>query len=179
MKNGTIIYLNGVTSTGKTSIARAIQELADQNYYYLSHDIFQSLISRKHLQTDYWLYLSEAIICEYKTAKLLSESGINVIIDGMILDKEEFVAYHDKSHYDILKEIFYKSNIYMIEVFCPLEECKQRNIIRCDRYENQSQEQSMVMVKNVEYDYKVETHIYTAKECASSILKHIFLNNKE
>lgn len=40
MRKGIIIYFNGVTSTGKTSIAKSIQELANQNFYYLSHDTF-------------------------------------------------------------------------------------------------------------------------------------------
>lgn len=175
MRKGIIIYLNGVTSTGKTSIAKSIQELANQNFYYLSHDTFQSLISYKYLERDYWLYLSEAIICEYKTAKLLTEEGINVIIDGMILDKEEFIRYYNKSHYELLKDIFAESNLHMIEVFCPLEECKRRNLERGDRYENQSYEQNLIIEKNIYYDCRVETHKNTTRECAESILSYLEL----
>ncbi len=170
MQKGKVIYLNGVTSTGKTSITEAIQELADENFYRLSHDIFQNLISPKYLQKDYWLYLSEAITLEYKTAKLLSDSGINVIIDGMVLNNEEFITHQNKSHYEIIKEIFNCESFFMIEVFCPLDECKKRNIARGDRYENQSEEQHSIMTSNIVYNLKVETHKNTANECANIIL---------
>ena len=39
MKRGKIIYLNGVTSTGKTSIARVIQDTADEFFYLIGSDI--------------------------------------------------------------------------------------------------------------------------------------------
>ena len=168
MPQGIILYLNGVTSTGKTTLANSLQEQANVNFYNFSNDIFQQMISRKFLEQNYWKYLSEAIIQAYKTAKLMSDNGINVIYDGMILDVDEL-----KPHYEKIKTIFSNSPLKMIEVYCPLKICKQRNIERGDRGINQSEEQNSIMVKNIKYDISVDTSINDSKECAKIILNGI------
>ena len=58
----------------------------------------------------------------------------------------------------------------MVEVFCPLEECRRRNIARGDRGENQSHEQNEIMNKTVKYDFCVDTSVDSAIECARKIL---------
>ena len=128
MNKGKIIYLNGVTSTGKTTLSKAIQQMADMNFYHMSFDMFQQMISMKFLNENYWKCLSEAIIATYHTAKILSDMNINVIVDGMLLEMPEFQLNYKKSHYEIFKSIFSDCPLLLIEVFCPLEECKKRNI---------------------------------------------------
>jgi adenylylsulfate kinase/chloramphenicol 3-O phosphotransferase len=61
----------------------------------------------------------------------------------------------------------------MVDVFCPLELCRERNLARGDRYETQSEEQWNVWNKNVAYDMRVETHLHTPEECAEQILRKI------
>ena len=166
MSKGMILFLNGVTSTGKTTLAKAIQEKANVNFYTFSNDTFQQMISPKFLKQDYCKYLSEAIIQAYHTTKLMSDNGINIVFDGMLLDIEEL-----KPHYKRLKTILKNSPLKMIEVTCPLEICRQRNILRGDREVNQSDEQNNIMAKNIEYDISVDTSIYTPEQCAQIILK--------
>ena len=173
MQNGIVIYLNGVTSTGKTTLAKAIQEKADMNFYTFSHDTFQQMISHKFLSRDYWGYLSEAIIQAYKTAKMMSDNGINIIYDGMVLEVDEL-----KPHYEQINKIFSDTPLIMVDVFCPLEICKQRNIERGDRGVNQSVEQSSIMSKNVKHDISVDTSLNSAEECAKIILDKLFLQAK-
>jgi len=168
MPKGIILYLNGVTSTGKTTLAKEIQEKADVNFYTLSHDTFQQMISQKFLRQNYWKHLSEAIIQAYQVAKQMSDNGINVIYDGMILETDEL-----KPHYEKIIKIFNGSPLKMIEVYCPLEICKQRNIERGDRGENQSHEQSEIMAKNIIYDFSVDTSVYNAEKCAGIIINNI------
>ena len=54
MKKGHIVFLNGVTSSGKTSIAKAIQERDDTFFYIVSNDMFQNMISVKLLKNAIW-----------------------------------------------------------------------------------------------------------------------------
>lgn len=49
MEKGRIIFLNGVTSAGKTSIVKAFQERTGEFYYALSNDLFQETVGLKHL----------------------------------------------------------------------------------------------------------------------------------
>jgi chloramphenicol 3-O phosphotransferase len=171
---GKIIYLNGVTSTGKTTLSKAIQQLANTNFYHISFDMFQQMISMKFLQENYWKYLSEAIIATYNTAKTLSDMNINVIIDGMLLEMPEFQLNYGKSHYEIFNNIFLNSPMLLTEVFCPLEECRKRNIERGDRGANQSDWQNDKMAKNIEYDFSVNTFANSSDICAELILSNLF-----
>ena len=44
MEKGRIIYLNGVTSSGKTSIVEALQKRRDVFFYVVANDLFQEMI---------------------------------------------------------------------------------------------------------------------------------------
>ena len=44
MEKGRIIFLNGVTSAGKTSIVEALQERDDIFCYVVANDLFQELV---------------------------------------------------------------------------------------------------------------------------------------
>lgn len=171
MDQGKIIFLNGVTSAGKTTIAKEIQQIADRNFNCVSNDLFQSIVSRKFLQENYWKYLSRAVVAMYHTAKALSEMDMDVIIDGMLLEEPEFLLNFQQSHYDIMKRIFSDSPLLMVEVRCPLEECRKRNIERGDRRADQSEWQYRDMAKNIEYDIIVDTYANTPRQCAEQILR--------
>lgn len=68
LDKGRIIFLNGITSSGKTSIVEAMQSYSNPFFYVVANDLFENTIGDKHLQTDYWKYLSEVIIIMYHIA---------------------------------------------------------------------------------------------------------------
>lgn len=169
MKKGKIIYLNGVTSSGKTSIVEALQNQEDIFFYVVANDLFEEMIGENYLRKDYWKYLSEIIIMMYHTAKLFSDMGKNILIDGILVEREEI-----KPHYHQLLEILKNNPLDIVEVYCPLDICRQRNIIRENRYETQSQEQFDLMAENIKYSTKVDTSIYSPEECAKKIIRELF-----
>lgn len=169
MEKGRIIFLNGVTSAGKTSIAEALQSQEKIFFYVVANDLFQEMVGENYLRTDYWKYLSEVIIMMYHTAKLYSDMGKNVLIDGILVEREEI-----KPHYHQLLEILKDNPLDIVEVYCPLDICRQRNIIRGDRYETQSQEQFALMAENIRYSTKVDTSVYSPGECAEMIISELF-----
>lgn len=169
MENGRIIFLNGVTSSGKTSIVESLQNQEDIFFYVVANDLFQEMVGENYLRKNYWKYLSEVIIMMYHTAKLYSDMGKNVLIDGILVEREEI-----KPHYSQLLEILKNNPLDIVEIYCPLDICRQRNIIRRDRYETQSQEQYDLMAENIKYSAKVDTSIYSPEECAKKIIKELF-----
>ena len=169
MENGRIIFLNGVTSSGKTSIVESLQNQEDIFFYVVANDLFQEMVGENYLRKNYWKYLSEVIIMMYHTAKLYSDMGKNVLIDGILVEREEI-----KPHYSQLLEILKDNPLDIVEIYCPLDICRQRNIIRGDRYETQSQEQYDLMAENIKYSAKVDTSIYSPEECAKKIIKELF-----
>ena len=169
MNKGKIIFLNGVTSSGKTSIVDALQARRDVFFYVVANDLFQEMVGEQYLEEDYWKYLSEVIIMMYHTAKLYSDLGKNVLIDGIIVEREEI-----KPHYAQLMEIMKNSPLDIVEVYCPLDICRQRNIERGDRYESQSDEQAELMNKDIKYSLQVDTSKFSADECAEQIVRTLF-----
>lgn len=169
MEKGRILFLNGVTSAGKTSIVEALQERDDVFFYVVANDLFQQMVGEKYLRQNYWRYLSEVILFMYHTAKLYSDMGKNVLIDGILVEREE-IAPHYRQLLDILKE----NPLDIVEVYCPLELCRQRNLIRGDRYEQQSEEQAALMAKDIRYQLRVDTAVYSSAECAEQIIRALF-----
>lgn len=165
MEKGRIIFLNGVTSSGKTSIVEAIQDRDDVFFYVVANDLFQEMVGDRFLRENYWKYLSEVIILMYHTAKLYSDMGKNVLIDGILVERDEIAP-----HYQQLREILKENPLDLVEVYCPLEICRERNILRGDRYESQSDEQFERMAKDIEYSLRVDTSLYSPAECADKIL---------
>lgn len=169
MDKGRIIFLNGVTSAGKTSIVEALQERDDIFFYVVANDLFQEMVGEKYLRENYGKYLSEVIIMMYHTAKLYSDMGKNVLIDGILVERDEI-----SPHYQRLLEILRDNPLDLVEVYCPLDICRKRNIIRGDRYESQSDEQYELLAKNIKYRLRVDTSLYSPSECADIIIKELF-----
>ena len=169
MEKGHIVFLNGVTNSGKTSIVEALQDRDDIFFYVVANDLFQEMVGEKFLRENYWKYLSEVIIMMYHTAKLYSDMGKHVLIDGILVEREEITP-----HYQQLLEILKDNPLDLVEVYCPLEICRKRNIARGDRYENQSAEQASLMASDIAYSLRVDTSLYSAPECAERIVSHLF-----
>lgn len=100
MEKGQIIFLNGVTSAGKTSIVEAIQERGDVFFYVVANDLFQEMVGEKYLLENYWKYLSEVIMMMYHTAKLFSDMGKHVLIDGILVEREEITPHYRRLRVD-------------------------------------------------------------------------------
>ena len=169
MEKGRIIFLNGVTSSGKTTIVEALQARKDVFFYVVANDLFEEMIGEEYLREDYWKYLGEVIIMMYHTAKLFSDMGKNVIIDGILVEREGV-----EPHYARLLDILKDNPLDVVEVYCPLEICRERNIARGDRYESQSEEQAALMAKDIRYSMRVDTGVSSPEECADQIIRKLF-----
>ena len=166
---GHIIFLNGVASSGKASIVDALQEREDVFFYVVANDLLEQMVGDRYLRQNYWKYLSEAIIMMYHTAKLYSDMGKNVLIDGILVEREEI-----RPHYHQLLEILQDNPLDIVEVYCPPDICRQRNLRRQDRFETQSDEQSELMAEDIHYSLRVDTSIHGPVECADIILQRLF-----
>ncbi|GGG72500.1 phosphotransferase-like protein [Paenibacillus radicis (ex Gao et al. 2016)] len=146
---------------------------SEKFFYVVANDLFEETIGEHYLREDYWKYLSEAIIMMYYTARLFSDHGKNVLIDGIIVERPEL-----QPHYEKVKGIFAGYPLSIVEVFCPLDICRKRNIQRGNRAEDQSEGQHEIMAKNIAYDFKVNTHLNTSEECANLILEQLLGQHK-
>lgn len=91
-----------------------------------------------------------------------------MLIDGILVERKELVP-----HYRQLLEIMKDNPLDLVEVYCPLEICRQRNILRGDRYESQLVEQAELMAKDIVYKLRVDTSRHSAEECAETIVREL------
>ena len=168
MNKGRIIFLNGVTSSGKTSIVEALQNRDDCYFYVVANDLFEQMIGDRFLQENYWQNLSRVILLMYHTAKLFSDMGHDVLIDGILVERPEIAP-----HYQQMMDILGEQPLAIVEVACPLEICRNRNIARGDRYESQSADQAAMMAPGIRYAMTVHTDKNSPEECAEAIIREL------
>lgn len=165
MEKGNIVYLSGLTSTGKSSICNELVNRKQYSFYLLGFDMFEETIPE-------WSFTdaryAKAIIAMYHAAKSFSEQGQDVIIDGLIMKLPGL-----EDHYRVLKEMFKGYPLKIIDVCCDMEILRKRNIERGDRRENQSEQQKLIVDRDTEYYVHIDSGIHTVKECADLLLEAI------
>jgi len=174
MNKGKIICLNGVSSSGKSTLAKSLQENLKQPYYWMSEDTFTFILPEKfnifkHDTIENERIWDQAIINYYHAVKMYSDRGYNVIVDG-VLDDEEWV--------DIFVEILHDNPVLFIHVTCPNEELIKRELERGDREIGLAIEQLAYLSPREQiYDTTVDTHFNTIEECTNKIM--VLLDNTD
>ena len=175
MSKGTILFLNGTSSSGKTSIANELLRLLErEQYMYLSVDhaisgvnemlihMYGPQLTRAEvnkIEAEEWIENS-VISLFHHTILAFSTMGKNVIVDHVLADLtwlEECV------------QLFSNTKTYFIRVQCPLEELERRELRRGDRPIGLARAQFDKVHQQCEYDLEVNTYSHTITECAAAI----------
>jgi chloramphenicol 3-O phosphotransferase len=184
-----IIYLNGASSSGKTTLSKSLQKTLPDNYLHIGID---TLISMMPQNTNNFCSLSESEGFYYEdvllpngeigkrimsgeygkrinttfhdVVKTLLLSGHNLIIDD-VADGESEVSIWEQEwqHHSLTK----------VGVTCSLAELIKRESHRTDRMQGSASEQYYRVHENVIYDLCVDTNKYSTIECAQQIFAHI------
>ena len=126
---GRIILLNGVSSSGKTVLARALQDRIENPFWHLSIDHFRdsgvlpmARIARRDFR---WSDLRGRFFAGFH-AKLAAcaEAGNDLIVEHIL---------EDEGWCETLIELLKPFNVYFIGVHCSLEELTRREVARGDR----------------------------------------------
>jgi len=169
MNKGKIIFLNGVSSSGKTTLAKSLQEQLIDPFYWLAADNFFDMIPKKYLNHDNMTIIEKTISISHHAIKFFSDMGVNTIVD-QILSQENWM-------YECVK-LLYEYPVIFVHVTCPLEELQRREKERGDRgigwAENQLQQ---LNPKDNIYDITVDTYNETKEECVKKIIE--FMNKSK
>lgn len=171
MSKGQIIFLNGTSSSGKTSLTKKLQERSNDLYFHLSLDVYENMSSEKHLENNYWDTLKCASAM-HNSIKTFSDAGLNVIIDHVILDIPE-----EKGWLEECVELLLDYPIFFVRVNCPIHELERRERQRGDRDIGQAKWQFERIHGHGIYDLEVNTYENTIDECAEQIMTNIKLDN--
>lgn len=184
-----VIYLNGASSSGKSSIARELQKQLPDYYLYIEIDTFISMIPAKANRWDEsepcdgftWKEVvlptgdkgmrvqsgnyGKCVDSAFHTVVLaLLKSGHKLIIDDVADGINEVAVWNNQlSEFQILR----------VGVKCSLPELQRREHNRQDRMNGSGPEQYYRVHEGVEYDLTVSTDAHSPEECALKIVSDI------
>ena len=163
---GQIILLNGASSSGKTTLGRALEATLDRPYYLVQLDAFEDMMPRR-LMTGTAEEYEALTVCAralHRTIAHLSGSGANVIADHVFLDAPWFDAWLD----DCVRTLHHLPVLF-VGVHCPLDELERREIARGDRDVGQARWQSARVHRHRLYDVEVDTHASGVDACVAAV----------
>lgn len=171
MKKGKIIWLNGVSSAGKSTLVRALQRKLPEPYFCIAQDTFTDIIA-PWLSGEFngeepnrlWFM---AVSAMNHTVKLYSDLGYNVIVDHVILKPQD--GETDRPLNEGV-DLLYEYPVLFVKVTCPLSELNRREKERGDRDIGNAEWQFPILHPQDTYDITVDTYANTTEECADRII---------
>lgn len=171
MTCGKIIFINGTSSSGKTTILRALQNLMDEPYLEAGIDKFIWMLPERYLNRPLWdnvLGLADnagemghcLVHGMHQAIAALSLAGSNVLADHVLIEQ---------NWVDECAELFAELPAYLIGVQCPLDVLEERERSRKNRTLGQAKLQFPVIHKYSIYDLEVDSSLLTPEECARAI----------
>ncbi len=165
MAKGLIIFLNGTSSSGKTSLARVLQAKLLRPAYHLSQDMFAQMASTTHRTTNFWAVTNMTITAMHHTIAVFSDLGLDMIVDHVILD----TPLGQTSLRECVR-LLHAHPVLFVRVDCPLEELERREQLRSDRRPGQARAQIDKIHGHGVYDLAVDTYAQALETCADQII---------
>ena len=166
MFDTSVIFLNGTSSSGKTSIALELRNRIEEIYFIYSRDVFQSMFPG-HIWTDDELMRTigpSMFRGFHNSIATFAAAGNRVIVDH-VLNRQEWV-------YDCAEALSGIKTIF-IGVKCPIDVAEERERVRGDREIGLVRSQYDVVHAHNLYDLEVDTSKNRAGECADMIIERM------
>jgi chloramphenicol 3-O-phosphotransferase len=175
MTKGKIIFLNGVSSSGKTTLAKSLQERLTEPFYWLAVDTFiETLMPKKYFSIDGFNpdgaepVIFKTISLAQHTIKFFADMGANTIVEHILFPSIEIQPYKNQTVECV--ELLHEYPVLFVHVTCPLEELRRREKKRGDRDIGRAEIQLPHLTAQDSYDITVDTHNSSIEECANKIV---------
>jgi chloramphenicol 3-O phosphotransferase len=180
-----IIYLNGPSSSGKTTLAKALQDFFEEPFLHLGIDKIIGFMPAKinnweggfaplgfswEADTDpkgHPIFhvrkgpFAKRIVRTLKDmAILLASQHYNLIIDDVAFGAVEVEEW---------KEILKNYKVLYVGVVAPLEILEEREVARKDRHIGSARAQYSKVHENVAYDLEIDSHAHSQNENIAKI----------
>ena len=189
MTQGTIIVLNGASSSGKSSIAKELQDILDRYYLHTGVDHFAEALPKRLTvishgdgpATDGVLFVmseeSKRVVelrlgpeCfrrwagQYLAYAAWASVGNNAIVDELLIDPRAV---------RLAADAMCSSRAYLVGIRCPVDVLERREQARDDRPPGVARVQTGPVHAHGLYDLEVDTSILSPMECALRIKEHL------
>ncbi len=170
----TIIFLNGVSSSGKTSIARILQRTLPEPYFQVSIDAFEEMLPDRYDDGpafEWPVIFPKMLSGFHHSIAALATAGNNLIVDHVTVYREGWSSSLLECAY-----LFTPFRSYLIGVQCPLPELERREQVRGDRFIGTAARQIERVHWYNTYDLEVDTFEASPEACAARIIDFITPN---
>ena len=173
-----VIFLNGVGSVGKTSIAKELQTILAEPYLHVGIDHFIDMLPAHYINSAEGIRFetiesnghpivkisvgeigTHLINGMHQAIAAMASQGNNLIIDEVLVGNE-------MEKYTTLLAPF---KVFYIGVFAPLDVIEERERKRGDRLVGLARWQFDIVHKDKHYDFIIDTTSQTPLECAQLI----------
>lgn len=173
-----IVFLNGVGSVGKTSLAKALQAITQEPFLYVPMDAFLDMLPEKYFDhPDGFVFettqvdgkpsvvIKTGLVGERTLSGMrhaivaLAAQGNDLIIDEVLLGAE-------KAEY---RQLLAPFEVHWVGVFAPLDVLEERERRRGDRLIGLSRWQYDKVHRDMTYDLEIDTSHETPLACAERI----------
>ena len=181
-----LIFLNGASNSGKSTIAKELQNILVEPYLHIGIDSFMKMMPEKYLGSDetakegfHWKSIQQDSgderiqICAgpygkrvvsgmgYAIASLLKK-GLNVILDEVCYGSDQLQFYIN---------LFQGHHAFYVGVFCPLQVILEREKKVAEKLVSTAASEIELVHQGITYDKEVDTSIMTPLECAEEVLE--------
>lgn len=172
MKPGTIIILNGTSSSGKTTLLKALQAMLPEPFLDAGLDRFIWMMPRRYLNRPLWddiLGLAtqagqtghQLATSMHQAIAAISRSGSHVVADHVLVEPAWLQECAD---------LFSDLPAYLVGVRCPLNVLVQRERERQDRTLGQAEAQFELVHQHEIYDLEVDTSVASPEVCVQKVI---------
>jgi chloramphenicol 3-O phosphotransferase len=160
------IVLHGPTSSGKSTLAKALQANCAIPAFHISLDAFVTMANRGDMRSEEERERAYRIHCDNLRATLarVANTDFEVILDLVLRDTVEF---------DACLRVLSPRRTYVVRVWAPLSVLEAREQSREDRGFGMAREQFEHPAYKRTYDFAVDTSTCTPAQGAAAIRKFI------
>lgn len=164
MSGGSIILLNGTSSSGKTTIATELLEVLPTPYYHLPVDVFNAARGKARTR--------ELAPGELDDTLRTMRTGYHHAVGAMARAGNDVVADYVLGEQWRLADCLHAwagIDVVFVGVHCPLDELRRREAVRGDRVVGQAEAQYTAVHAHGTYDLELDTSLLDARSCAEAV----------
>lgn len=188
---GRIIFLNGSSSAGKTTLAHTLQDKLDEPWFHIALDQFRdgmpgrwrgmnappntpghdglNVVPVKQndemiTEVQFGLVGQSMLKGMHRAIAAFANSDNNVIIDDLLLDAGILQDY---------LQVLANYWVLFVAVRCPLEVVNPRELARPGRFPGTAQSHYKTVHAHGCYDLEVDTSLSSPIDCADKVLRHL------
>ncbi|MFF7260738.1 chloramphenicol phosphotransferase CPT family protein [Streptomyces sp. NPDC008159] len=158
---GLIIFLNGTSSSGKSSIAVELLRILDEPFFHLPVDAFHAMRTRREMEPERLATVLHRTWRGYHRAIAgMAAAGNNVVVDHVLSEEWRLRDCLD---------LFVPQDVVFVGVHCPRVELERRERERGDRPRGLAARQLERVHAHGIYDVECDTSLADPRLCARHI----------